>query len=453
MPDFTLTGPEGQSFTLTGPEGATEEQAREVAAAHLARGAVRGGPGPEPEVPKDYQTWGNLAEATAENYPHVPQDIRGIPGYIREHPEEISSIGMGGIVQPSTRAALAALSPREIRARLDTFDQALREGRITQREHEGFREAMGLPPRAQVSSISAQTNRPINPRTIAEMRATPPEQTEQAMVRRAVQGPQLVRSQPQDDMFRGPTWGDDHLKAKAMYDQLIAPHFPDQKAFLESYFGGALPIDKVTVSTATDLFGKPGIAFSGDLYYEGMKFGTIERRIFPGPKLADHDFLEINEKARGGGFVKRMSASQIALYQKIGIERVHLLANVDVGGYAWAKYGWLPTQQEWPQHAVSIGMRLETLTRRGLIDPAEAQQIRGYLNAGDPRHIWTIADIRTPFDPLAWGGKYGKYGQYHVDEKINTVGKALLAGQSWGGELHLSDPAQMRRFNKYVSGQ
>jgi hypothetical protein len=446
MPDFTLTGPEGQSFTLTGPEGATEEQAREVAAAHLARGAVRGGPGPEPEVPKDYQTWGNLAEATAGNYPHVPQDIREIPGYIREHPEEISSIGMGG-----TTGAARGMAPRQIRSHLDDLMAQHRAGRITSEQLGQARERLGLPRESVVRPLSAE--RQINPRTIAEMRATPSQQTEQQMVRRAVQGPQLARPQPRDDMFRGPTWGDDHLKAKAMYDQFIAPHFPDQKAFLENYFAGAVPLDKVIVNTATDLSGKPGIAFSSDLRYEGRKFGSIERRIFPGSKLADHDFLEIDQKTRGDGFVKQMSASQIALYQKIGIERVHLLANIDVGGYAWAKYGWLPTQQEWPEHASAIGMRLDDLTRKGLVDPAEAQQIRGYLNAGDPRHIWTIADIRTPFDPLAWGGKYGKYGQYQVDEKINTVGKALLAGQQWGGELHLSDPAQMRRFNKYVSGQ
>jgi hypothetical protein len=42
MPEFTLTGPNGQSFTLTGPEGATVEQAHEIAASFAERAAQTG---------------------------------------------------------------------------------------------------------------------------------------------------------------------------------------------------------------------------------------------------------------------------------------------------------------------------------------------------------------------------------------------------------------------------
>lgn len=54
----------------------------------------------------------------------------------------------------------------------------------------------------------------------------------------------------------------------------------------------------------------------------------------------------INEDT-GKGVGKEMLASNVAFYQKMGLDAVEVHANIDVGGYAWAKYGYVPTQQSW----------------------------------------------------------------------------------------------------------
>jgi hypothetical protein len=47
---------------------------------------------------------------------------------------------------------------------------------------------------------------------------------------------------------------------------------------------------------------------------------------------------------QGGDIGKKLLASNIAMYEKMGINQVKVSANIDVGGYAWAKYGYVPTQ-------------------------------------------------------------------------------------------------------------
>jgi hypothetical protein len=42
-----------------------------------------------------------------------------------------------------------------------------------------------------------------------------------------------------------------------------------------------------------------------------------------------------------------MLAGNVEMYKQLGIEKVKVTANIDVGGYAWAKYGYIPTQDAW----------------------------------------------------------------------------------------------------------
>ena len=72
----------------------------------------------------------------------------------------------------------------------------------------------------------------------------------------------------------------------------------------------------------------------------------------PETKSAYHSYLRIDEGERGKGSIPAMLENQINLYRKLGIEKVKLGANIDVGGYAWAKYGFLPQKFEWAYMAL-----------------------------------------------------------------------------------------------------
>lgn len=87
---------------------------------------------------------------------------------------------------------------------------------------------------------------------------------------------------------------------------------------------------------------------SGALFdKEGDRVGTYTRDIDWNNKTAESSFLSLTRSATGHSLGKTILASNIAAYKKMGIERVKVHANIDVGGYAWAKYGYVPTQSSW----------------------------------------------------------------------------------------------------------
>lgn len=81
---------------MPGLDTALADIARQVAAQRLGRGARRE-QRPEPEIPHDYQTWGNLAEATAAQFPDFRNwDPRS--GQPPPQSEIKKTIGLAGIL-------------------------------------------------------------------------------------------------------------------------------------------------------------------------------------------------------------------------------------------------------------------------------------------------------------------------------------------------------------------
>lgn len=118
-------------------------------------------------------------------------------------------------------------------------------------------------------------------------------------------------------------------------------------------------------------------------------------------------------------------------WEQMGVNSVKLEANVEMGAYAWAKYGWVPSVQDWNV------LRKKLASQVGLIDGVseEAQDvIEIVLASPDPKAIWLLVDLQEEIDGM-------------------PVGLALLAGESWVGTLDRTDPVAMARFNLYVNQQ
>jgi hypothetical protein len=81
--------------------------------------------------------------------------------------------------------------------------------------------------------------------------------------------------------------------------------------------------------------------------FKGLMVGNYSRAIDPKGKKAESVRLEIIKAARHTGIGKTILAGNIETYQKLGIEKVDVNAGLDVGGYAWAKYGYVPNQGSW----------------------------------------------------------------------------------------------------------
>lgn len=56
-------------------------------------------------------------------------------------------------------------------------------------------------------------------------------------------------------------------------------------------------------------------------------------------KRAEHESFHMDEYLQGKNIGKKILKAEFEAYQKAGIEKVELHANSQVGGYAWARYG------------------------------------------------------------------------------------------------------------------
>ena len=79
----------------------------------------------------------------------------------------------------------------------------------------------------------------------------------------------------------------------------------------------------------------------------GKSIGSYTREIDLLDNSAESAYFAINPGEQGGGIGKELLRSNVALYQQMGLDKVKVHANIDVGGYAWAKYGYVPDENDW----------------------------------------------------------------------------------------------------------
>lgn len=127
-------------------------------------------------------------------------------------------------------------------------------------------------------------------------------------------------------------------------------------------------------------------------------------------------------------------------YRQLGLSHVDVNAGLDRGGYAWARYGFVPSQESWDVLRAALRARVNEPSLD--LAPAERRALLDLLGNSEPRTIWTIADNRTPAvingQPLMFRGKPVPLGNH------------LLSGTNWSGSLDLNDASVMRRFYDYV---
>lgn len=94
---------------------------------------------------------------------------------------------------------------------------------------------------------------------------------------------------------------------------------------------------------------------------------------------ANHDFLKVEEDVQGRGFATEFNRAMFDWYRESGVHKVTLLANIDVGSYAWARHGFTFADQ----HIAidQIRPRLEDEIDRAV---QKAEALRQQLNSLPP---------------------------------------------------------------------
>lgn len=168
----------------------------------------------------------------------------------------------------------------------------------------------------------------------------------------------------------------------------------------------------------------------------GEVFATVERSFFRGDDgvlVVRHAFLELAETAQGKGFGKKFLRNSLRLYEEAGVAEIRLVADIDAGGYAWARYGFVPDPDEWRELKGFIERRMIKQQLFQTQSDEAIQAVNAALRSDDPRAIWKIADLR---EEVAGTGE--------------PLGRVLLKRQEWQGRLRLDDPEVVARFRRYV---
>lgn len=168
----------------------------------------------------------------------------------------------------------------------------------------------------------------------------------------------------------------------------------------------------------------------------GSQIGTMSRALYfsegDAPEV-HHSYFELDANTQKKGVAKELLARSVEMYDKIGAERVTLTAGLDVGGYAWAKYGFKPESCE---ETIELFDQVQWNLKQLSLPSRTHRLVSKLLENTDPRTVWTLSDLQHEVND--------------GDGRKTTLGKALLLGTCWQGELELKDQVSRARFQQYV---
>ena len=168
---------------------------------------------------------------------------------------------------------------------------------------------------------------------------------------------------------------------------------------------------------------------SGDqsvkISFVGDKGTTIERTFTQGGNgiEVEHNFFRAGQQQ--GGLAKDLLRGSFEEYERLDVHEVKVHANIDIGGYAWAKFGFRTDSPP------DLDSRIQEAYRTKRITGEEKQMLEDLVTEhdGESDMLWHVAD--------AMNG----------DKKI---GFEILKGSDWNGSIQLSDGDAMDRLNRYL---
>jgi len=183
-----------------------------------------------------------------------------------------------------------------------------------------------------------------------------------------------------------------------------------------------------------------GLSVEGRVYDGNNEIGKFTRTISPSrPHRIYHAYFKMYDN-QGGGFATRWLDQVKQQYRDQGFTEIGVSANLDVGGYAWAKMGFDFASRD-SARLTLIGMMSEITGahRAGRIDDRtlqEAQELQRRFDAGE--HI-------TPLEiaMVGWRSRAEFVDLEDAPEDPNGDpiemwwGKRFLLGRSWSGVMQL----------------
>lgn len=177
-----------------------------------------------------------------------------------------------------------------------------------------------------------------------------------------------------------------------------------------------------------------GFLVNGKIMQGKTEVGEFTRYIMQGQDgalFAVHELLDIKGDHQGRGIADRLNAHSVSVYQRMGVDRIQLEAELDVGGYAWARQGF--RFDDGGNDHIRQGMLNEVMAR------AESNRVRA--NGIDPKQdvadrdaLHRASDAGEDVQPIDIA-RIGEARARALGEDT-WYGKEILLGNSWSGVFY-----------------
>ena len=171
-----------------------------------------------------------------------------------------------------------------------------------------------------------------------------------------------------------------------------------------------------------DLIGRSANA---EIWFNYARFDLREMRFY-------EDGIRIDEKFRGAGHAQRLVGNIADLADRLGVSKI-VLSTEQVGGYLWARAGAVPIGRTGDLRD-EIKKRLRRAAVRTPFEATRLGQVSTLIEAigSNPRAIWGIANLPDMVEAAE--------GRPLNGDRTWALGKELLTGCRWDGEIALDDP-------------
>lgn len=150
------------------------------------------------------------------------------------------------------------------------------------------------------------------------------------------------------------------------------------------------------------------------------------------------DHAQVTDGMQGKGLLKQYMQAAIPMWDEHGVSKVGLIADLKVGGYAWAKYGFdFGTPQEHQKYTNAFKKYAEG--KKVHLDEKNTYE-----------HSWDIANQRAEGYKGEFGDHIGKEFMKNYAYSTDSSGN----GNSWYGTIDLTHGSKSRTLlNSYMNGK
>ena len=156
--------------------------------------------------------------------------------------------------------------------------------------------------------------------------------------------------------------------------------------------------------------------------YSGDNDFRIVRTFTPGKVY--HDNMTLPENVQGQGASKELIRAMYRQYKNADIKEINIVANITIGGYAWARYGFSAKAESYSD----------------LVSWAKWQLSEKVISQNDYK------------DFSIWMKQYKEKAIPMYDLVKKPYAKRLLIDSNWNGFLNLTDKKTVDIFEDYISG-